>query len=412
MDNTVPMNLESKNKKLTFDSNLDTNANLEYINRWNNNFIRDPNFDDEKQIYKKPMDTIIVADLTNLKEQIYNGQYKENKDKYGVISKNFMSNLMYIRLYFMDCENILWEILNANKNFTNVNNESIAEVDLSNQLNETQNSRIKKLMETNFGNRLIKDSNYDASDVEDCYFEYANSKYVDRYFFYFSMLRNLSKYSFENTKKEYGKYNVESIEKVKAKIKRNEETVRRFKAQVEEVTLEISVITSDILALQNKNNQKSIDKSKQLNSELIVKNMLLTATNSKISNLNTKNLDLQRILEEPLTKFYSEHKDEIETVKKEIGDIREGWKRQYQKFIFAYLLEHPERISNLQTIIEKHWTEQITIAFSEFLIKHSDHDNFSYACFEFDNLLKSRNWFLDSSSRHPNLIYMKNIRMK
>ena len=101
MDNTIPMNLESKNKKLTFDSNLDTNANSEYINHWNDNFIRDPNFDDEKKIYKKPMDNIIVADLTNLKEQIYNGKYKKDKDKYGVISKNFMSNLMYLRLYFM-----------------------------------------------------------------------------------------------------------------------------------------------------------------------------------------------------------------------------------------------------------------------------------------------------------------------
>ena len=345
------------------------------------------------------MDKIIETDLSEFKKQIYTKQNTNDQGKYGVISEKFMSYLMYERLYLMERENVLWEILNANKNFTNVNNESIAEVDLSNQLNETQNSRIKKLMETNFGDRLIKDSNYDASDVEDCYLEYAKSKYAGRYFFYFSMLRKLSEYIFHSVNKEYKKYNVENIKKVKAEIKRNEETIGQLTAQVNDVTLAISVITSDMLALQNKNDQKSIDKSKQLNSELIVKNMLLTATNSKISNLNTKNLDLQRILEEPLTKFYSEHKDEIETVKKEIGDIREGWKRQYQKFIFAYLLEHPERISNLQTIIEKHWTSKTAIAFSEFLIKRSDHDNFSHACLEFDNLLKSRNWFLVSSSR-------------
>ena len=399
MDNTIPMNLESKNKKLTFDSNLDTNANSEYINHWNDNFIRDPNFDDEKKIYKKPMDNIIVADLTNLKEQIYNGKYKKDKDKYGVISKNFMSNLMYLRLYFMDCENILWEILNANKNFTNVNNESIAEVDLSSQLNKTQNFRIEKLMETNFGDRLIKDSNYDASDVEDCYLEYAKSKYADRYFFYFSRLRKSSEYTFHSVNKEYKKYNVENIKKVKAEIKRNEETIGQLTAQVNDVTLAISVITSDMLALQNKNDQESINQFKQLNNDLMAQNMLLKATNSRISDLKTKNLDLQKILEEPLTKFYKKHQNEIEIVKKEIGDIREGWKRQYQKFIFAYLLEHPEQISNLEKIIEKHWTSETAIAFSEFLIKRSDHDNFSHACLEFDNLLKSRNWFLVSSSR-------------
>ena len=296
IDNTNPIDLESDNKKLTFDSNLDPEINSEYINHWNDNFFRDPDFDDEKQIYKKPMDKIIETDLSEFKKQIYTKQNTNDQGKYGVISEKFMSYLMYERLYLMERENVLWEILNANKNFTNVNNESIAEVDLSNQLNETQNSRIKKLMETNFGDRLIKDSNYDASDVEDCYLEYAKSKYAGRYFFYFSMLRKLSEYIFHSVNKEYKKYNVENIKKVKAEIKRNEETIGQLTAQVNDVTLEISGITSDILALQNKNDQKSIDKSKQLNSELIVKNMLLTATNSKISNLNTKNLDLQRVI--------------------------------------------------------------------------------------------------------------------
>ena len=255
-------------KKLTFDSNLDTNANLEYINRWNDNFIRDPDFDDEKKIYKKPMDNIIVADLTNLKEQIYNGKYKKDKDKYGVISKNFMSNLMYIRLYFMDCENILWEILNANKNFTNVNNESIAEVDLSNQLNETQNSRIKKLMETNFGDRLIKDSNYDASDVEDCYLEYAKSKYADRYFFYFSRLRKSSEYTFHSVNKEYKKYNVENIKKVKAEIKKNEKSIGNLTIRLQDQITGTEVIASDLLALNHETNPKNINQSKQLTHDL------------------------------------------------------------------------------------------------------------------------------------------------
>ena len=386
-------------KKLTFDSNLDTNANLEYINRWNDNFIRDPDFDDEKQDYKKPMDKIIETDLSEFKKQIYTKQNTNDQGKYGVISEKFMSYLMYERLYLMERENILWEILNANKNFTNVNNESIAEVDLSNQLNETQNSRIKKLMETNFGNRLIKDSNYDASDVEDCYLEYAKSKYADRYFFYFSRLRKLSEYTFHSVNKEYKKYNVENIKKVKAEIKRNEETIGQLTAQVNDVTLAISVITSDMLALQNKNDQESIDESRRLNYKLIVKNTFMTDTNRKIIELHTKNLELQKILDDPLTKFYSEHKDEIETVKKEIEDIKKGWKRQYEKFIFAYLLEHPEQISNLEKIIEKHWTKGTAIAFSEFLIKQTNHKNFSYACLEFDNLLNSRNSSFDAPSR-------------
>ena len=386
-------------KKLTFDSNLDTNANLEYINRWNDNFIRDPDFDDEKQDYKKPMDKIIETDLSEFKKQIYTKQNTNDQGKYGVISEKFMSYLMYERLYLMERENILWEILNANKNFTNVNNESIAEVDLSNQLNETQNSRIKKLMETNFGDRLIKDSNYDASDVEDCYLEYAKSKYADRYFFYFSRLRKLSEYTFHSVNKEYKKYNVENIKKVKAEIKRNEETIGQLTAQVNDVTLAISVITSDMLALQNKNDQESIDESRRLNYKLIVKNTFMTDTNRKIIELHTKNLELQKILDDPLTKFYSEHKDEIETVKKEIEDIKKGWKRQYEKFIFAYLLEHPEQISNLEKIIEKHWTKGTAIAFSEFLIKQTNHKNFSYACLEFDNLLNSRNSSFDAPSR-------------
>ncbi|MBQ9491953.1 MAG: hypothetical protein IJU86_04205 [Firmicutes bacterium] len=394
-------------KKLTFDSNLDTNANLEYINRWNDNFIRDPDFDDEKKIYKKPMDNIIVADLTNLKEQIYNGKYKKDKDKYGVISKNFMSNLMYIRLYFMDCENILWEILNANKNFTNVNNESIAEVDLSNQLNETQNSRMKKLMETNFGNRLIKDSNYDASDVEDCYFEYAKSKYADRYFFYFSRLRKLSEYTFHSVNKEYKKYNVENIKKVKAEMEQNKANIeklqRQRRKQEEEADQASNNTSSEISQLKNQNDQESINQLKKLNNNLIAKKQLVTDTNQKITELQTQNLELQKILDHPLTKFYKEHKDEIETVKKEIGDIKEGWKRQYQKFIFAYLLEHPEQISNLEKIIEKHWTSETAIDFSEFLIKQTNHKNFSYACLEFDNLLNSRNSSFDAPSRQAKL---------
>ena len=44
IDNTNPIDLESDNKKLTFDSNLDPEINSEYINHWNDNFIRDPDF--------------------------------------------------------------------------------------------------------------------------------------------------------------------------------------------------------------------------------------------------------------------------------------------------------------------------------------------------------------------------------
>ena len=234
INNTNPIDLESDNKKLIFDSNLDPEINSEYINHWNDNFIRDPDFDDEKQIYKKPMDKIIETDLSEFKKQIYTKQNTNDQGKYGVISEKFMSYLMYERLYLMERENILWEILNANKNFTNANSKNIAEVDLFRQLNETQNSRIEKLMNTNFNDRPIKDNNYDASDVEDCYFEYAKSKYVDRYFFYFSRLRDLSKYSFSTAKQEYEKYNVENIKKVKSEIETNQKSIYPLPKHVDE----------------------------------------------------------------------------------------------------------------------------------------------------------------------------------
>ena len=407
IDNTNPIDLESDNKKLTFDSNLDTNANLEYINRWNDNFIRDPDFDDEKQDYKKPIDKIIETDLSEFKKQIYTKQNTNDQGKYGVISEKFMSELMFERLYLMDWENILWEFLNANKNFTNVNNESIAEVDLSSQLNKTQNSRIEKLMNTNFNDRLIKDNNYDANNVENYYFEYAKSKYVDRYFFYFSRLRDLSEYSFENTKKEYGKYNIENIKKVEAEMEQNKANIEKLQCQrrkqEEEADQASNNTSSEISQLKNKNDQESINQLKKLNNNLIAKKQLVTDTNQKITELQTQNLELQKILDHPLTKFYKEHKERIEIVKQEIEDIKKGWKRQYEKFIFAYMLEHPERISNLEKIVEKHWTKETAIAFSEFLIKQTNHKNFSYACLEFDNLLNSRNSSFDAPSRQAKL---------
>ena len=100
-------NLKSKNKKLIFDSSLDSEINSEYINHWNDNFICDPKFDDKEQIYKKPMKKVIYADLRGMREQICNKQHGENKNNYGVISKDFMSYLMYERFYLVDCENVL-----------------------------------------------------------------------------------------------------------------------------------------------------------------------------------------------------------------------------------------------------------------------------------------------------------------
>lgn len=392
-------NLKSKNKKLIFGSNLDSEINSEYINHWNDNFICDPKFDDKEQIYKKPMKKVIYADLRGMREQICNKKHGENKNNYGVISKDFMSYLMYERFYLVDCENVLWEILNASKNFTNANSKNIAEVDLSGQLNETQNSRIEKLMKTNFGDRLIEDNNYDASDVEDCYFEYAKSKYVDRYFFYFSRLRDLSRYGFDNTNEEYEKYNVENIKKVKSEIEINKASISKFQNQANEADLELNVISSKISMLKDKNDEESINQSKKLNDDLMVKNRLFTDTNQTINKLKTKNLELQKILDDPLTKFYEENQKETEIVKREIDDIKEGWKRQYQKFIFAYMLEHPDKILKLSKIIKEHWTNKTAIAFSEFLIKHANHSNFSYACLEFDNLLKNKNLYFDSSSK-------------
>ena len=329
IDNTNPIDLESDNKKLTFDSNLDPEINSEYINHWNDNFIRDPDFDDEKQDYKKPMDKIIETDLSEFKKQIYTKQNTNDQGKYGVISEKFMSYLMYERLYLMERENILWEILNANKNFTNVNNESIAEVDLSNQLNETQNSRIKKLMETNFGDRLIKDSNYDASDVEDCYLEYAKSKYADRYFFYFSRLRKLSEYTFHSVNKEYKKYNVENIKKVKAEIKKNEKSIYPLPKHVDEANPALNEIRSKTSKLKDKDDGKSINDSEKL-----------------------------------------------------IDDIKEGWRRQYYKFIFAYMLEHPDKIPKLKNVI-RDFDSDTKLKFIEFLLKYTNHKNFYDAFYGF-----------------------------
>lgn len=403
-------------KKLTFDSKLDKNANLIYIKSCNEKFIDNPKLDQKRYDYITNIKVYVDKDVNVLVNRLKN--QKQWEDKFGAYCEGdylFMSSLTIKWFDLINYEKILWDILNAKKALFKVHysyndfgnkvadSATLNTGELSNLLTETRRGRsakidelidklIMKLTESdgNDNDRDNKTVNNDLSDVEDCYFEYVKSEYADRYFFYFSRLRNLSEYVFENVNKEYEKYNVENIKEVESEMKTNKASINKLQKQLTEAELTVNVLSSEI----SRYDEKSINNSEELKTDLnnlIANNKFITDTNPKISELETKNQELQKILDHPLTKFYQEHKKEIEIVKKEIDDIKESWKQQYCKFMFAYMLERPDEIWKLRHIIEDFGAD-VQFKFIEFLLKHTDHQNFAYTCYKFDNLLKEKRW--------------------
>ena len=126
---------------------------------------------------------------------------------------------------------------------------------------------------------------------------------------------------------------------------------------------------------------------------LIVKNLKVYPCKTR-----KKKIDEQKeILNHPLTTFYK-NEAQIEKIKKEIEDIKKRYKHQYQKFIFAYMLEHPDEIYKLRNVI-KDFGSSVQFKFIEFLLKHTKHKNFAYACYEFDDLLKRQLWLFEKEDQ-------------
>ena len=222
-------------------------------------------------------------------------------------------------------------------------------------LENTRNDRsaeIEKLMmkltesDENDG-KAIKLVNNDLSDGEDCFLEYAKSEYADRYFFYFSRLIDLFEDMDDSIEKEFNKYNSKKTSEIKKQLN------------------------------LYKNDIKNINGQQEFQSEAI-------------REAQNKNKEQQKILNHPLTKFYK-NEAQIEKIKKEIDKIKKRWKRQYYKFIFAYMLECPGEIWKLRNVI-KNFDSDVQFKFIEFLLKHTDHQNFAYTCYKFDNLLKRNAW--------------------
>ena len=362
-------------EKLTFDSKLDTNVNLTYIKSCNKRFIDNPD--------KNECTTWIKGYVNQDRQDVFSKNcfksQEQWKGKFGIYTKDddntiYMSCLTAWYFDLINYEKILRCILNSGEILLEVNysyndfgdkvphSATPNQTKLSNLLENTRKDRsaeIEKLImeltnsdENNNGqgNKTVDD---DLSDVDDYYLEYAKSERADRYFFYFSRLRDLSEYIDNSVQKEYDQYNPENISKIRTEVINYDNDT------------------------QNTNGQPFQSQSMQ-----------------KAQN----DIEEQRkILDHPLTKFYANNA-QIEKIKKAIDKIKEGYKRQYQKFIFAYMLEHPDEIYKLRNVI-KNFGSSVQFKFIEFLLKHTKHKNFAYACYEFDDLLKRQLWLFEKEDQ-------------
>ncbi len=253
------------------------------------------------------------------------------------------------------------DIVQINYSYSDFGNQRISDVtlnetkllDLLNNARNDRSAEIQKLIikltesDKNSGDQSDKTVNDDFSDVDDYYFEYAKSEYADRYFFYFSRLSDLSEDVDHSSEKEFNEYNCEKTNEIERQLKLCE------------------------------NDIKNTNNSQQFQSKIM-------------QEVKNKNEEQQKILGHPLTEFYK-NEAQIKKIKKEINDIKKDWKRQYYKFIFAYMLERPDEIYKLRNVIEN-LGKDVQFKFIEFLLKHTDHQNFAYACYKFDDLLKIRDW--------------------
>ena len=227
-------------EKLTFDSDLDKNANLTYIKSCNERFIDNPK--------RKDITTWIKRYVNQDRQGVFSKNcfksQEQWKGKFGIYTKDddntiYMSCLTAWYFDLINYEKILRCILNSGEILLEVNysyndfgdkvphSATPNQTKLSNLLENTRKDRsaeIEKLImeltnsdENNNGqgNKTVDD---DLSDVDDYYLEYAKSERADRYFFYFSRLRDLSEYINQSLEKEYDKYNSENISKIQGEV--------------------------------------------------------------------------------------------------------------------------------------------------------------------------------------------------
>ena len=62
------------------------------------------------------------------------------------------------------------------------------------------------------------------------------------------------------------------------------------------------------------------------------------------------------------------------------------------------MLEHPDEIYKLRNVI-KNFGSSVQFKFIEFLLKHTKHTNFAYACYAFDDLLKRQLWLFEKEDQ-------------
>ena len=339
-------NMDTNDKrKLVFETGLNSKINLEYIKLRNKEFIDNPKGKDTTTWMQK----CLKKDREAMFKQNLFQRQKQWKDKFGLYHLDNDNNLYISPLAcrwfdLINYEKILWLILNSKEKLFNVNvsdlydefgNRKAPNVTLNakllNLLDNTRNDRsaeIEKLImkltepDENDNNKGDKIVNNDLSDVDDYYLEYAKSEYADRYFFYFSRLRDLYEDMDASIEKKFNKYNSKKTSEIEKRPK---------------------LYSNDINGKQQ---------------------------------------------------FYGETMQEaqIKKIKEEIKKIKEDWKQQYYKFIFAYMLERPDEIWKLRNIIEDFGSD-VQFKFIGFLLKRTEHQNFAYACYKFDDLMK-RKYFL------------------
>lgn len=378
--------LELANKKLIFKSDLNPNSNHEYIKTLNKSFL---NADLKKlEKFKKQIDKCAQNDLDSMIQKICDLEQEEAKKKFGIYlddkSKNKMSSLMREHCTLIDYKNILWEILNTNKN---------CEGGLADNFKETSDSRVDNLIKLDFRDNSRSDNDI-LSDVDENYFAYAkDEKNLDRYFMYFSMLKYLSGFYSQEAIDEFNKYNVEKINQIKKQIEWEQQSISNCKNKIANLKNEIDRIKNSIDKSKQESSSKTshvekledIEKAQGYIKDTAKKSNLVLEYEKKILELEQKNQELKQIINHPLAKFYTENHEQIITVKKEIDSIKQEWKRQYYRFILAFMLENPDQIYKLEKIFDKNFP---TVDFIEFLIKNNGHNKFFYACLEFDNLAK------------------------
>ena len=359
------------------DMEINSDSQREYLNMINN--VRDKNYD----ILNKFLDNAFNADMEVLENKLgYNKDIiKENKKKFFFdVNKGKIVDDLKTYIRFIYAERIVFDILNIR--LKDLEGQTMTEILKSKQQNRIDNfiDSIKNGQNNESGMDNNLKLNY-AEQVKD-------RKNHLRYIIYFYYLKK-------------SLINIEEEMKKLEEYCDTENQISKNNLLIGEKENELKNLDKDI---------KFLDKRIELRQEQINNPECLSINQYKLDQeIDQENREDKKTKKEKLEKELQRLKNvnfisngygnELKLAKNVLEDIQNSWKNVFESFIFHYMLEYPNTISQLREDYSFSMWE-----FVGFLLANIGHQNFNHALYEIDKTKKLKDFQGDEDKKRNSVL--------